>query len=133
MKKAKYTKETVIIEEDSAGEEIYFITSGRVKIFKIIEGEKVELGILGPKEFFGEMSMFLQHKRSASVEAIEDCEMIVGNKEDFVNAIKENPNKAIHIISTMAQRLQSAHKIISGLQGQVKGFEVLLTPFEENK
>ncbi len=132
MKKVNYSKGTVILKEDTAGEEIYFITSGKVKVFKIIEGEKVELGILGPKEFFGEMSMFLQHKRSASVEAIEDCEMIVGNKEDFINAIKENPNKAIHIISTMAQRLQSAHKIISGQEGQIKGFEVLLTPFEGN-
>ena len=131
MKKIKYPKGTVILKEDTDGEEIFFISSGKVKVFKTIDGTDVKLAVLGTRDFFGEMSMFLQHKRTASVEAIEDCEMIVGNKDDFFNAIKENPDKAIRIISTMAKRLQSAHVIISELEGQVKGFSVLLAPFDQ--
>ena len=129
MKRTKYPKGTMILEENSEGEDIFFIVTGKVNIFKTINDEKVDLAVLGEKDFFGEMSMFLQHKRSASVEALEDCEIIVGNKQEFINAIKENPNKAIRIISTMAKRLQAAHKFISSLEGQVKGFKILLTPF----
>ena len=130
MKKIKYTKGSLILKENSAGEEIYFIVSGKVKVFKTIGEEKLELGVLGINNFFGEMSMFLQHKRSASVEALEDSVLVVGNKNEFINAIKKNPDKAILIISTLVKRIKRAHDLICELEGQAKGFEILLTPFK---
>ncbi len=131
MKKVQYSKGDVILKEDSTGDEIYFIISGKVKVYKTIEGEEVELGVLKGNDFFGEMSMFLQNKRSASVQALEDTEILVGNKNTFIEAIKKNPNKAVLVISTLVKRIKKAHDIICRLEGQVKGFEVLLSPFEE--
>lgn len=131
MRKVKYSKGDIILKEDSIGDAIYFIVSGKVKVYKAIEGEEVELGVLGTKDFFGEMSMFLQNKRSASVQALEDTEILLGSKNEFIETIKKNPNKAILVISTLVKRIKKGHDIICDLEGQVKGFEVLLSPFEE--
>jgi len=130
MKEKKYPKGALILAEGSTGEEIFLIISWKVRVFKTINEEKVELGILGRNDFFGEMSMFLDRKRTASVEALENSKIKVGNKAVFVNSIKKNPNSAIRIISTLIKRLYAAHKIISEKEGQIKGYEILLTPFD---
>jgi len=129
MDKKKYLKGDIILEEGTKGEEIFFIISGRVRVYKLINNEKIDLAMLGPDDFFGEMSMFLQSKRSATIEALEDSEILVSNRAGFISAIRTNPNQAIRIISTMAKRLKDAHKVISRLEGERKSYEILLAPF----
>lgn len=131
MDKKIFIKGSMIIKEDSLGEDIYFILSGKVKVYKMIDGQEIELAVLGPNTFFGEMSMFLHKKRTASIMAIEDTEVLVGDKSAFINAITKSPDKAIMVISTIVNRLNQAHQIISALEGQRKAFEILLTPFSE--
>lgn len=130
MNKKHFSAGTLILKEGSTGEEIFFIVTGKVKVFKTINNEEIELAILGPDEFFGEMSMFNQSKRSASVKAIEDSKIMVGNRKIFIATIRKDPNKAIHIISTLTKRLKDAHGIISEIEGERKSYEVLLAPFD---
>ncbi len=132
MKRVKYPKGTMIIEEDSYAEKIYFIIDGKVKVYKRIKGEKTELGIMGLDDFFGEMSLFLRGKSNVSVETIEDCEMLVGDKGDFVNTMKYNPDKLIHFIAKMTKRLAASEEIISKSKGPVNGFKAThLLPYTE--
>ena len=130
MNKKHFSTGTLVLKEGSTGEEIFFIVTGKVKVFKTINHEEIELAILGPDEFFGEMSMFNQSKRSASVKAIEDSEIMVGNRKIFISTIRKDPNKAIHIISTLTKRLKDAHGIISEIEGERKSYEILLAPFD---
>ncbi len=130
MNKKHFSAGTLILKEGSTGEEIFFIVTGKIKIFKTINNEEIELAILGTDEFFGEMSMFNQSKRSASAKAIEDSEIMVGNRKIFISTIRKDPNKAIFIISTLTKRLKDAHGIISEIEGERKSYEVLLAPFD---
>ena len=81
MQTKEYSKGDTIIKEGTRGEEIYFILSGSVKVFKTLEGEQVELGVLKIGSFFGEMSLFLGTERSATVQAAEDTVVEVGDKD----------------------------------------------------
>src|SRR5437016_3680335 len=54
------------------------------------EGKEVILSILGSGEFFGEMGLIDDSPRSASVVAIEACELLCVNKRDFNRCLAEN-------------------------------------------
>ncbi len=133
MDKRIFTKGETILTEGQEGEEIYFISSGKVRVTKVINNDEFELAILEKGTFFGEMSMFLGQKRTATVKAIEDTTILVGDKKAFIDMIHSNPTKAIDVISTLALRLQHAHTIISGIEGQLKAFTMLLRPFDQTE
>ena len=128
MEIKKFAKGDVIIKEGSKGDEIYFLNSGKVKVYKVIEGEKVELGELTSRSFFGEMSCFLGHARTATVEAVEETEVNVGDKEKFLESLHSDPHQAINVIKVLAKRLVEAHKVISEMQSQKMAFELILLP-----
>lgn len=125
MKNKKYLKDEKIINEGDDGKEIYFIVSGSVRVTKSIESKDMELAVLGPENFFGEMGMLLESKRSATVTAIEPTEVLIGDLDAFIDSIKEDPSKAVAVINTMAKRLRTAHDIISRLEGKVRAYRIL--------
>lgn len=49
-----YQKSDIIFEENSLGNEMYVIHSGKVKLFTKAPGKEVVLATLGPGEFFGD-------------------------------------------------------------------------------
>jgi CRP-like cAMP-binding protein len=131
MEQKRYPKGTVILKDGSDGNEIYIIQTGKVSVYKTIKDEKVRLASLGPDDFFGDMSMFLNNKRTANVEALEDCEVLVGGPDAFLKSIEKDARYAMKIITTLAHRLQNAHDIISEIEGQKRAYEILLTPFDQ--
>ena len=63
-----YPKNAVVLTEGEMGDSLYMIQSGKVKVFIGDEdGREIILKILGPGDFFGEMSMIDKQPRSASV------------------------------------------------------------------
>jgi CRP-like cAMP-binding protein len=51
-----YKESEIIFEENTLGDEMYVIHSGKVKLSTKAPGREVDLATLGPGEFFGEMS-----------------------------------------------------------------------------
>jgi CRP-like cAMP-binding protein len=52
-----FEKSAVIFEENSLGNDMYVIHSGKVRLSTTALGKEVVLAILGPGEFFGEMAL----------------------------------------------------------------------------
>jgi CRP-like cAMP-binding protein len=125
MSAQNYNKGDIILQEGTKGDEMYFVSRGKVNVFKIIDEEKVDLGQLGEEEFFGEMSLVLNDPRTASVEALEDTEIKGYSKETFINLIKEDPDVAMDVIEKFARRLKDAHGTISKLVGEKKCMEII--------
>src|SRR5258706_13888868 len=66
-----YPKNAVVLTEGEMGDSLYMIQSGKVKVFiGDQEGREMILKILGPGDFFGEMSMIDKQPRSASVSTV---------------------------------------------------------------
>ncbi len=68
---------THIITEGEEGSSAFLIQAGSVEISSTHNGRKVVLGNLQTGEIFGEMSLIRNTPRTATVEALEDCNLII--------------------------------------------------------
>lgn len=111
-----YSKDSVIVAQDEIGEFLYIILKGCVKVCLLGEdGKEVILSILKESDFFGEMSVIDRQPRSASVIALEDCELLVIHRRDFLEILKEYPEISLEILSVLTQRLRKADAQIETL------------------
>jgi small-conductance mechanosensitive channel/CRP-like cAMP-binding protein len=66
----------VIVREGAEGESLYVVLAGRVEVSKDLDGQPVLVRQLGVGEVFGEMTLFLDAPRSATVRAVEECRLL---------------------------------------------------------
>ncbi len=102
------TGETVFREGDQ-GDTMYIIQDGRVRVSKGIGGRQHILAELGKGEFFGEMAIVNNVKRTASITAIDKTELLCFTREGFLSMINKNPMIALNIIDKLCRRLQDLH------------------------
>jgi signal-transduction protein with cAMP-binding, CBS, and nucleotidyltransferase domain len=101
-----YQKGDVIFREGESGSEMYVIQSGKVEIFKEVNGEKVFSLIMEKGDFFGEMSLLESLPRTANAVMIEDGELIVINSTIFDQMIRQNIEIAVRMLRKFSTRLR---------------------------
>lgn len=112
----KYPRGTYIVRAGEETDALYIILSGRVKVLiPNEEGREVILTTMGPNEFFGEMGMLDDQPRSASVEAVEPCEMLRISKAGFMETLRNNFDAAMLIIRNLVRHLREADRKIESL------------------
>ncbi len=79
--KLHYTNGQVILKEGSFGDALYLILSGKVEVYKTIEGKKSVVGYLEQGAILGELSFIDKKPRPASAAAVGDVEIGVIDKE----------------------------------------------------
>ncbi len=82
-------KGTVIFREGEYGYCAYIVERGQVEISVQRAGEKVILDRHGPGEIFGEMAIIDDKPRTATVTAVEDCDLLLITREQLVRRIEE--------------------------------------------
>jgi len=111
-----YQKSDVIFEENSPGNEMYVIHSGKVKLSTSAPGREAVLATLAPGEFFGEMSLVDAAPRSATATAEEDnTQLIVLDQDKFLYLVTQQPVFALTIMHTLCQRIRERNILYSGL------------------
>jgi len=109
-KKPRYERQLmpgeVLFKEGDAGEVMYFIRKGKIKISIGEEEREKVLKILKEGDFFGEMAVIDGSPRSASATAIEETDLIIIDKEAFVSKINENPLVA-YVIEELTRRVRT--------------------------
>ena len=78
-----YKPGALIVREGDQGDEAYIIRAGKCRVFKTINGEKVERRILREGDVFGETSILTNKPRSASVEAVDNVTVAVVQRSYF--------------------------------------------------
>jgi CRP-like cAMP-binding protein len=117
--KQRYHKDNIILIEEEIGSTMFVILGGRVKISRISDdGREVILSILSDGDFFGEMSLLDGHTRSANVTAIEDSELLVIRREEFLQMLRDYPQIAINLLKELAQRIRKSDEHIKSLSLQ---------------
>jgi CRP-like cAMP-binding protein/Fe-S-cluster-containing hydrogenase component 2 len=79
----RYDKDAVIVQEGDEGDAFYLVRSGFVKILKRRPEKDLVLAYLREGQYFGEMALLREERRSASVIALTETEVIRLAKEDF--------------------------------------------------
>lgn len=81
-----------IIREGDSDRSIYIILDGRVRVFtKDSKDEDFELAVLGPREFFGEVSFLTGKPRSSSVASLENSVLIEFTHASMEELVREHP------------------------------------------
>lgn len=116
MVERKFKKNNLIIFEDDVGNSLFVIKKGRVKISHIShDGAEAILAILGQGDFFGELSVIDGLGRSASVTSIEDVELIMLRRSDFIDILEKVPKIAISLLKELAGRIRKSDSHIRSL------------------
>src|SRR5512134_2756544 len=110
------TRGTIIMAAGDPTDSLYIVLSGRLKVMMSdADGKEVILTILGPGEFFGEMGLIDDAPRSASVVAIEACELLAINRRDFKKCLAENFEMSMAVMRGLVRRLREADRKIGSL------------------
>lgn len=105
-----YSSGTTIISQGDSGVGLYILTSGEVRITKTQDAsqEVEELGILGPDNVLGEMSLLDELPRSATVTAIEDVTALILPVWEFRTFLRDHPDVALKLLAVLSRRLRKA-------------------------
>lgn len=102
-----YEDGQVIFSQGDPAADMYVIVSGLVRIERESGGQSVELAMLGPGEFFGEMGLFAPGPRTASAVAVGDVGVEVIDLATFKTAVPEPT--VWRMLSRLSERVRQAY------------------------
>ena len=109
-----FQKGDVIVRENEAGVALYIIARGTVEVVKGLgSGGEQKLAELTDGSFFGEMALFDNHVRSASVRAVENTQCIVITKWDFNAELSQNADLAMKMLAVLARRIRALQEEVT--------------------
>jgi CRP/FNR family transcriptional regulator, cyclic AMP receptor protein len=111
-----YRKDQVILIEEESGQTLFILMNGQVKISRLAEeGREVILAVMAEGDIFGEMSLLDGHSRSANVTVLQDSEMLLIYRDDFLGLLREFPSIAINLLKELAKRMRKSDSQIKSL------------------
>jgi CRP-like cAMP-binding protein len=108
----------VLFREGENGEHMYIIQDGSVRISKTIDDREHTLAVLGKGDFFGEMAIVNQTKRTATATAANTVKLLKFDRTGFLRMIEMNSKMALGVIDKLCRRLQQANLQIQHLVRQ---------------
>jgi uncharacterized membrane protein len=121
-----------VFDKDDQGSSMYVVLSGAVQIFlpgASPDEPPVILKDARTGEYFGELSLFDDKPRSASVAATVDTTLLELTRVDFSAHLSKSQNAALTILAEMAERLRETNALLSqrAARDVVKEFEESLS------
>ena len=101
-----YADRECIIRQGEVGECMYVVQMGKVEVVRKEGDFEVSLAVLEEGEFFGEMALFEQEVRSATVRAKGECQVLTVDKKTLLGRVQEDPSLAFNILRTMSNRIR---------------------------
>ena len=96
-----------VVRKGETGTEMYFISRGELNV--VNEEDKVVF-TLRDGQFFGEVALLYDTKRTASIVARTYCDMFILTKEDFTKVMKKFPMQSKGIREIARKRFQHIHE-----------------------
>jgi len=121
----RYAPAETIFEGGDPGTGMYAVRSGRVAIFiRHPDGQKEQLAVLGPGDFFGEATLLAPARRTASARTLEETELVGLFRADLMEATRKHPNVSNAILISLArilsERMQAAELEIRQLRAALR-------------
>lgn len=101
-----YADGEAIIRQGEPGDCMYEIQAGQVEVVQENDGREIRLAVLRKGDFFGEMAIFENEVRSATVRAKGEVRVLTIDKRTFLRRITEDPSIAFRIVERMSRRIR---------------------------
>lgn len=112
LKSRKYEAGKPIFDKNDMGDVMYIIYDGKVRIH---DGD-LTFGVLGKRDFFGELALLDPAPRSAAATAEEDCLLLELAAGPFYELVEERSEVSRGILKTLARRIRRDNEKISELK-----------------
>ena len=113
-----YDKGDLIIRQGEKGDIMYIIKNGSANIYVSLDQENEDkklIAVLGPGDHFGEMSLFDEALRSATVEAREQIDLLTISRSDLENILNSDKDLAVLIykemVLSLSERLRKTNEL----------------------
>ncbi|HZP75005.1 MAG TPA: Crp/Fnr family transcriptional regulator [Pseudolabrys sp.] len=98
-----------IFNKGDVGDQLYAIRSGMVKISSVLsDGRQTIFNLLSDGEIFGEIALLDGQARTADAVAMSKCDLIVIERRDFLQFLRDEPKAALRLIEFLCARLRVA-------------------------
>jgi CRP-like cAMP-binding protein len=98
-------KDTVLFRQGDPSDTMFVVAAGRVRLTLGSGAEVREIGVVGPGEFFGEISLLSGGERSATAEVIEDSRLLVVGRGAFSMLVQDDLETVTRMLSEQGARL----------------------------
>jgi CRP-like cAMP-binding protein len=106
-----------ILTEGEYGDALYVVIIGLVSVQRHKSGAagnaSLELARLGPREYFGEMSLFNRAPTSADVVALIPTHVLRVRRDPLFEMIKRQPQMAFGVLEVLSQRLSRSYALLA--------------------
>jgi CRP-like cAMP-binding protein len=101
----------VVFRENDDSDTCYIVRTGHARaVREHADGRQITLATFGPGDIFGELAMFDDERRSATVEAIDDLEVLGIPGVDFRGLLTRFPDIAVKLVIALGRRLRAANE-----------------------
>lgn len=112
----QYRKGDAIFHKEDEGQSLFIVEDGAVRIYlPSAQGADLTLAILGPGDFFGDLSLLDGQPRSAGADAMQDTRALVLERSDFLDLMRSRPDAALAIMAVVSRRLRGTDEMASDL------------------
>ncbi|HWX87570.1 MAG TPA: Crp/Fnr family transcriptional regulator, partial [Solirubrobacteraceae bacterium] len=100
----------IVFREGDASDTCYIVRSGRARaVREHPDGRTITLATFGPGDIFGELAMFEDELRSATVEAVQRTNVVAVLGPDMRRLMVEHPQIAIRLVVALGRRLRETN------------------------
>jgi CRP/FNR family transcriptional regulator len=101
----------VVFREGDDSDTCYVVHAGHARaIREHPDGRQITLATFGPGDIFGELAMFDAERRSATVEASDDLEVLGILGGDMRRLLRRHPDMAVKLVIALGRRLRAANE-----------------------
>lgn len=105
-----------VIQQGDNGDSMFILVNGEASVVVDRSGLQAHVATLGSGDCFGEMSLLTGERRSATVLANTDCEVVEINKEILSSSLKENPELLTKLSELLARRQMENDGVLAAHQ-----------------
>jgi CRP/FNR family transcriptional regulator len=106
----RFDAHRVIFREGDSSDTCYVVRSGHARaLLEHPDGRTIALAHFGPGDIFGELAMFDDERRSATVETLDEVHAVAVLGSDMRRLLRDHPDLAVKLVISLGRRLREAN------------------------
>jgi CRP-like cAMP-binding protein len=105
-----------IVTEGEVAPRMFLIVDGTVEVTQERDGKSIAINTIGKGGSFGELALFENASRNATVRAMTDVSCLVLSDEDVYGELRETPSVAVGLMKVLVRRIRTADAELARLK-----------------
>ncbi len=102
-----------VIKQGDIGHTMYLTLAGQLEVrITLPNGDSMVLNQIGYGESFGEIALFDQRQRTASVKTLTPCKLVELKRERFVAFLMHHPEVAIQLLNIFSKQIRTTNDLM---------------------